>query len=77
MEQQVNNPFHGITLEILLTRLVKHYGWEKLATHFYMNCFQNEPSIKSCLKFLRKNPWARKKVEGFYMNYGNPPWRKE
>ena len=76
-ELQKNNPLHGVTLETILTRLVEFYGWEKLSTHFYMNCFQNDPSIKSCLKFLRKTPWAREKVEGFYLNYGDPPWKDE
>jgi uncharacterized protein (DUF2132 family) len=74
---QKNNPLHGVTLETLLSRLVDFYGWDKLGHHFNMNCFNSDPSIKSCLKFLRKTPWAREKVEGFYLYYGNPPWRQE
>lgn len=76
-KDQKNNPLHGVTLEIMLTRLVEFYGWEKLKKHFEMNCFHFDPSIKSCLKFLRKNPWAREKVEGFYRFYGKPPWRED
>ncbi len=73
-EQQKNNPLHGVTLEMILNRLVDFYGWEKLARHIDINCFAQNPSIKSSLKFLRKTPWAREKVENFYLHYGNPPW---
>ena len=76
-QTQKNNPLHGITLEMMLTQLVDFYGWEKLGNHIDINCFQYEPSIKSSLKFLRKTPWAREKVESFYLYYGNPPWRKK
>jgi len=58
---------HGITLESLLTRLVDHYGWDQLAKRIDINCFISDPSIKSSLKFLRKTPWARKKVEDLYL----------
>lgn len=58
---------HGITLESLLTRLVGHYGWEQLGQRIDINCFISDPSIKSSLKFLRKTPWARKKVEELYL----------
>ncbi|QYF95369.1 VF530 family protein [Massilia sp. PAMC28688] len=58
---------HGITLESLLTRLVEHYGWEGLAQRIDINCFISDPSIKSSLKFLRKTPWARTKVEELYL----------
>jgi uncharacterized protein (DUF2132 family) len=61
---QANNssdPLHGITLEVIVTRLVDRYGWEKLGEKITINCFQKDPSIKSSLKFLRKTPWARKK----------------
>ena len=58
---------HGITLEALLTQLVDHYGWEQLAKHIDINCFISEPSIKSSLKFLRKTPWARSRVEELYL----------
>ncbi|MBU0560508.1 MAG: VF530 family protein [Bacteroidetes bacterium] len=76
-DEQKNNPLHGITLEKILTQLVDFYGWEKLGRHININCFNSDPSIKSSLKFLRKTPWAREKVEGFYLHYGNPPWRKK
>ncbi len=72
---QNNNPLHGITLEMILNRLVDFYGWDKLGKHIDINCFNNDPSVKSSLKFLRKTPWARDKVESFYLNYGNPPWK--
>lgn len=58
---------HGITLESVLTRLVDHYGWDQLGKRIDINCFISEPSIKSSLKFLRKTPWARKKVEDLYL----------
>ena len=58
---------HGITLESLLTRLVAHYGWDGLARKIDINCFTNDPSIKSSLKFLRKTPWARQRVEELYL----------
>lgn len=58
---------HGITLEALLTRLVEHYGWAQLGLRIDINCFVSDPSIKSSLKFLRKTPWARKKVEELYL----------
>ena len=57
---------HGITLESVLTRLVDHYGWDQLGQRIDINCFKSEPSIKSSLKFLRKTPWARDKVEHLY-----------
>jgi uncharacterized protein (DUF2132 family) len=58
---------HGITLESILTRLVDHYGWEQLAARIEINCFISDPSIKSSLKFLRKTPWARTRVEELYL----------
>jgi len=60
-------PLHGVTLEALLTRLVTHYGWEKLAEKINIKCFSTNPSIASSLKFLRKTPWARQKVEMLYL----------
>jgi len=66
-EQQVNNPLHGITLEMMLNHLVAHYGWEGLAARIRIQCFINDPSIKSSLKFLRRTPWARAKVESLYL----------
>lgn len=68
-DQQPDNPLHGITLEMILTRLVEHYGWEKMGTLINIRCFNNDPSVKSSLKFLRKTPWARKKVEDLYLKY--------
>ena len=67
LEVQKNNPLHGLKLEILLTELVDHYGWETLAGALNLNCFKSNPSIPSSLKFLRKTEWAREKVEGFYL----------
>ncbi|HIF50578.1 MAG TPA: DNA-binding protein VF530 [Thiotrichaceae bacterium] len=66
-EEQRNNPLHGIKLEALLTELLEHYDWEDLAEAINLNCFKSNPSIKSSLKFLRKFPWAREKVESFYL----------
>jgi uncharacterized protein (DUF2132 family) len=65
---QPNNPLHGITLEMILTQLVEHYGWAELSQRIPIRCFYNEPSIKSSLKFLRRTPWARKSVEDLYLN---------
>jgi len=62
-----NDPLHGITLEALLNELVARHGWEELGRHIEIRCFNFEPSIKSSLIFLRKTPWARKKVEGIYL----------
>jgi len=64
---QPNNPLHGVTLEVLLTSLVEHYGWEKLGRTIKIKCFNQDPSIKSSLKFLRQTPWAREKVEKLYV----------
>ena len=64
---QPKNPLHGMTLEMILTDLVKRYGWEELGQTINIKCFIHEPSIKSSLKFLRKTLWAREKVEGFYL----------
>ena len=64
---QPNNPLHGVTLEMILTRLVERYGWEQLGQTINIRCFNRQPSIKSSLKFLRKTPWARQKVEGLYL----------
>ncbi|MGD9733466.1 MAG: VF530 family DNA-binding protein [Desulfamplus sp.] len=65
--QQKKNPLHGITLEQILNILVNHYGWSKLGKIINIRCFQSEPSVKSSLIFLRKTPWARKKVEDLYI----------
>ncbi len=65
--QQKNNPLHGITLENVVTTLVEHYGWEALGQKINIKCFNENPSIKSSLTFLRKTPWARTKVESLYL----------
>ncbi len=62
-----NDPLHGKTLEMVLTELVHHLGWEKMGAIIKINCFTSNPSINSSLKFLRKTPWARKKVEELYI----------
>lgn len=62
-----NDPLHGKTLESILTELVHHFGWEELGSIIRINCFTSNPSISSSLKFLRKTPWARKKVEELYI----------
>ena len=64
---QPHNPLHGLTLEAILTALVAHYGWPGLAQRIAVRCFTQDPSIGSSLKFLRKTPWARDKVEGLYL----------
>lgn len=66
MNNQPNNPLHGIKLEKIITDLVGHYGWEELGNIIYIQCFINDPCISSSLKFLRRTPWARKKVEMLY-----------
>jgi uncharacterized protein (DUF2132 family) len=65
--EQPKDPLHGITLKILLTRLVEQYGWDELGGRITIKCFTDDPSIKSSLKFLRRTPWARKKVEELYL----------
>jgi len=67
MEEQKNNPLHGKTLEMILIELVNYYGWDELGYKIKINCFNNNPSIKSSLQFLRKTPWARAKVEDLYL----------
>lgn len=64
---QRKNPLHGLTLEAIVTALVAHYGWEQLGKEIDIRCFTQDPSIKSSLKFLRKTPWAREKVESLYL----------
>ncbi|MFD2871290.1 VF530 family DNA-binding protein [Mucilaginibacter ximonensis] len=67
MQEQPNNPLHGKTLEAILTELVAKYGWPELGYRIRINCFLDNPSISSSLKFLRKTPWARQKVEDLYV----------
>lgn len=64
---QARNPLHGITLETMVTALSAHYGWVGLGERIPVRCFTHDPSIASSLKFLRKTPWAREKVEGLYL----------
>ena len=67
-KEQANNPMHGVKLVTILEVLLEAYGWEKLAGKININCFKNDPSIKSSLKFLRRTPWARAKVEQLYLD---------
>ncbi len=64
---QPRNPLHGKTLEAIVTELSEHYGWEDLGVRIAVRCFTHDPSVASSLKFLRKTPWAREKVEGLYL----------
>lgn len=77
---QVNNPLHGLTLEVIVTKLVEYYGYPSLAKQINIRCFKEDPSIKSSLKFLRKTPWARDKVERLYLetrfDSTHNPWGK-
>lgn len=66
-DQQSNDPLHGITLEQIVNSLVQHYGWDELGKRIKIRCFNSDPSVSSSLKFLRKTPWARQKVEGLYI----------
>lgn len=65
--EQLNNPLHGLKVDTLLNELLDHYGWEILAEYTNINCFKNNPSLISSLKFLRKTEWAREKMERFYL----------
>ena len=66
-EQHGNDPLHGITLETILNSLVEHLGWDELGRRIKIRCFNSDPSVQSSLKFLRKTPWARTKVENLYV----------
>lgn len=66
-EEQPRDPLHGVTLEQILTSLIDFYGWETLGRRIKIKCFTSNPSLSSSLKFLRKTPWARKKVEDLYL----------
>jgi uncharacterized protein (DUF2132 family) len=66
--EQPNNPLHGIKLATILEELTEAYSWEYLANQININCFKSNPSIKSSLKFLRRTPWAREKVEQLYLH---------
>ena len=69
METQKNNPLHGIKLEQIVTDLQAHYGWEYMGYNIKIKCFTDNPTIKSSLKFLRRMPWAKTKVENMYLEY--------
>ncbi len=69
--EQKNNPLHGVKLANILEHLVQKYGWEKMGKWINIRCFNYDPSIKSSLKFLRKTPWARNKVEALYLKSVN------
>jgi uncharacterized protein (DUF2132 family) len=64
---QPRNPLHGLTLQAIVTQLADFYGWDELGQRIPVRCFTHEPSVNSSLKFLRKTPWAREKVEGLYL----------
>ncbi len=64
---QARNPLHGVTLEAMLNELVAHFGWAELGLQINLRCFTSDPSVGSSLKFLRKTPWAREKVESLYL----------
>ncbi len=64
---QPDNPLHGVTLEMILKQLVAHHGWDDLGQQINIRCFKHEPSIASSLKFLRRTPWARQRVEALYI----------
>lgn len=66
-EQQHADPLHGVTLKVVVSTLVERYGWEELGRRISIKCFTSDPSISSSLKFLRKTPWARDKVEALYL----------
>jgi len=75
-QEQPKNPLHGITLEKVVNTLVEHYGWQELGERITIRCFNDNPSVKSSLKFLRKTPWARDKVETLYISIQNSVWKK-
>jgi len=65
-QEQPNNPLHGVTLEMILQQLIAHHGWDGLGRQIEIRCFNIDPSIASSLKFLRRTPWARERVESLY-----------
>ena len=67
-KERSKDPLHGVTLQVVVTTLVDHFGWEELAKRININCFKSDPSIKSSLKYLRKTQWARDKVEALYIS---------
>ena len=75
-DQNSNDPLHGVTLEQILVSLVERYGWESLGATIDIRCFNYDPSIKSSLKFLRRTPWARSKVEELYLRTSKNRWER-
>lgn len=75
-EPQANNPLHGVNLAQIVNSLVAHYGWDELGNRIKIRCFTSDPSVKSSLKFLRKTPWARKKVEDLYLSMQKSVWKR-
>ena len=75
--QQANNPLHGVKLQTIVEKLEAEYGWEGLAYRININCFKSDPSVKSSLKFLRRTPWARDKVERLYLKTFHKKYRPE
>jgi uncharacterized protein (DUF2132 family) len=71
MSDNINNPLHGKTLEVILNELITFYGFKTLALYVDINCFKTNPSLKSSLTFLRRTPWARTKIETLYVNFAN------
>ncbi|KAB0672469.1 DUF2132 domain-containing protein [Oryzomonas sagensis] len=69
MEKHANDPLHGVTLKMMLTELVDHYGWVELGKRIDIRCFTHDPSMGSSLTFLRKTPWARDKVDELYLRW--------
>lgn len=67
-KKQANNPLHGVKLADIMKQLLEAYGWSGLAKKVNVNCFKNDPSMKSSLKFLRRTPWARDKIEELYLD---------
>ena len=67
MSPKSSDPLHGLTLETILNELVAHFGWPELGVQVNVRCFTNDPSLGSSLKFLRRTPWAREKVESLYL----------
>ena len=67
LNEHAKDPLHGVTLKMVITRLMEQYGWEELGKRIPIRCFTHDPSIKSSLTFLRRTPWARKKVEALYL----------
>jgi len=75
-DHRAKDPLHGVTLEMQVNALVARFGWPELSKRININCFKNDPSVKSSLKFLRRTPWARAEVEALYLDSLNKPAAK-